>query len=194
VAGYHTEYSGMKFAMFFLAEYANMITASALIATLFFGGWDVPFTTWDNTAPWSVWKTLATFAAFAAKTGFFLFVYIWVRWTVPRFRYDQLMSLGWKFMLPLALAYVVVIAAATLGLDALGVARGSLVYTLALFGLNVVLLVLVFVVLDRGRLISPASARAREDEVRRLRGLARERVAERFGRRPPALASDTAGD
>jgi NADH-quinone oxidoreductase subunit H len=194
VAGYHTEYSGMKFAMFFLAEYANMITASALIATLFFGGWDVPFTTWDNTAPWSVWKTLATFAAFAAKTGFFLFVYIWVRWTVPRFRYDQLMSLGWKFMLPLALAYVVVIAAATLGLDALGVARGSLVYTLALFGLNVVLLVLVFVVLDRGRLISPASARAREDEVRRLRGLARERVAERFGRRPAALASDAAGD
>jgi NADH-quinone oxidoreductase subunit H len=194
VAGYHTEYSGMKFAMFFLAEYANMITASALIATLFFGGWDVPFTTWDNTAPWSVWKTLATFAAFAAKTGFFLFFYIWVRWTVPRFRYDQLMSLGWKFMLPLTLAYVVVIAAATLGLDALGVARGSLVYTLALLGLNVVLLGLVFVLLDRGRLISPASARAREDEVRRLRGMARERVAERLGRGPAALASDAAGD
>ena len=194
VAGYHTEYSGMKFAMFFLAEYANMITASALIATLFFGGWDVPFTTWDNTAPWSVWKTLATFAAFAAKTGFFLFFYIWVRWTVPRFRYDQLMSLGWKFMLPLTLAYVVVIAATTLGLDALGVARGSLVYTLALLGLNVVLLGLVFVLLDRGRLISPASARAREDEVRRLRGMARERVAERLGRGPAALASDAAGD
>ncbi len=189
VAGYHTEYSGMKFALFFIAEYANMITASALIATLFFGGWDVPFTTWDNTAPWSVWKTLATFAAFAAKTGFFLFFYIWVRWTIPRFRYDQLMSLGWKFMLPLALAYVVVIASATLGLDALGLARGTLPYTLALVALNAVLLVLVFVLLDRGRLISPASARARESEVRRLRALARARVA-----RTGALASDGAGD
>jgi NADH-quinone oxidoreductase subunit H len=181
----------MKFAMFFLAEYANMITASALIATLFFGGWDVPFTTWDNVAPWSVWKTLATFAAFVAKTGFFLFFYIWVRWTLPRFRYDQLMSLGWKVMLPLALAYVVVIAAATLGLDVLGFARGSLPYTLALVGLNVVLLVLVFVLLDRGRLISPASARARESEVRRLRALARARIA-RTG--AGALASDAAGD
>ncbi len=189
VAGYHTEYSGMKFALFFIAEYANMITASALIATLFFGGWDVPFTTWDNTAPWSVAKTLATFAAFAAKTGFFLFFYIWVRWTLPRFRYDQLMSLGWKFMLPLALAYVVVIASATLALDALGVPRGTLPYTLALAALNVVLLVLVFVLLDRGRLISPASARAREGEVRRLRALARARVARAGG-----LASDAAGD
>jgi NADH-quinone oxidoreductase subunit H len=194
IAGYHTEYSGMKFAMFFLAEYANMITASALIATLFLGGWDVPFTTWDNVAPWSVWKTLATFAMFAAKTGFFLFVYIWVRWTVPRFRYDQLMSLGWKFMLPLTLAYVVIIATVTLLLDVLGVARGSLPYTLALLALNIVLLGLVFVLLDRGRLISPASARARESEVQRLRALARARVARARGGRSGALASDVAGD
>jgi NADH-quinone oxidoreductase subunit H len=193
VAGYHTEYSGMKFAMFFLAEYANMITASALIATLFFGGWDVPFTTWDNVPPWTVLKTLVTFAAFALKTGLFLFIYIWVRWTVPRFRYDQLMSLGWKFMLPLALAYVVVVASATLGLDALGVARGSLVYTLALFAMNAVLLVLVFFLLDRGRLISPASARAREDEVRRLRAVARARVA-RAGGDVGAFAAEPAGD
>ena len=194
VAGYHTEYSGMKFAMFFLAEYANMITASALIATLFFGGWDVPFTTWDNVAPWSVWKTLATFVMFALKTGVFLFVYIWVRWTLPRFRYDQLMSLGWKFMLPLALSYVVVVASATLGLDALGVPRGSLVYTLAMLAMNVVLLVLVFVLLDRGRLISPTSARARESEVRRLRAMARARLEQAGGARPRALASDAAGD
>jgi NADH-quinone oxidoreductase subunit H len=132
VAGYHTEYSGMKFAMFFLAEYANMITASAFIVTLFFGGWDIPGTTWDNLPPYTVAKTLLTFLAFAAKVGFFLFFYIWIRWTLPRFRYDQLMSLGWKVMLPLALTYVVIVAAATLGLDALGVARGSWTYTLSL--------------------------------------------------------------
>jgi NADH-quinone oxidoreductase subunit H len=190
VAGYHTEYSGMKFALFFLAEYANMITASALMATLFLGGWDVPFTTWDNVPPWTVLKTLVTFVAFAAKTGFFLFFYIWVRWTVPRFRYDQLMALGWKFMLPLALAYVVIIAAATLGLDALGLARGTAPYTLSLLALNAVLVVLVFVLLDRGRLLSPASARAREDEVRRLRGLARARLRAQG----VALQPETAGD
>ena len=193
VAGYHTEYSGMKFAMFFLAEYANMITASAFIVTLFFGGWDIPFTTWDNLPPYSWVKTLLTFGAFAAKVGFFLFFYIWIRWTVPRFRYDQLMSLGWKVMLPLALSYVVVVAAATLGLDALGVARGSWAYTLALLGMNAVLLVLVFVGLDRGRLVSPASARAQDAQVRRLRAVARARLQAR-GLDASALATDAAGD
>src|SRR5690349_19210180 len=69
VAGYHTEYSGMMFALFFIAEYANMITVSALTATLFFGGWDIPFTQWDNLAPWTVLKTVLTFVAFAAKVG-----------------------------------------------------------------------------------------------------------------------------
>lgn len=198
VAGYHTEYSGMKFAMFFLAEYANMITASAFIVTLFFGGWDIPGTTWDNVPPYTVLKTLLTFGAFATKTLIFLFIYIWVRWTLPRFRYDQLMSLGWKVMLPLALAYVVVVASATLGLDALGVARGSWGYTLALLGMNVVLLALVFVGLDRGRLISPASARAQDAQVRRLRAVARARLTARgldaSALGDPALASDTPGD
>jgi NADH-quinone oxidoreductase subunit H len=171
VAGYHTEYSGMGYAMFPLAEYAAMITASGLIVTLFFGGWDIPFTTWDNVRPWSVWKTLATFASFGAKVLFFLFTYIWVRWTVPRFRYDQLMSLGWKVMLPLALAYIVLIAGATLALDYAGVARGP-VFGAILFALNVVLLVALFFGLDRGRLVSPASARVRATEVTRLRGIA----------------------
>jgi NADH-quinone oxidoreductase subunit H len=168
VAGYHTEYSGMGFAMFFIAEYSAMITASALITTLFFGGWDIPLTSWDNVAPWSGLKTLATFVSFFTKVLFFLFLYIWIRWTVPRFRYDQLMSLGWKVMLPLALAYIVIVAAATLGLDAAGVARGPL-YGAILFGMNVVLLIALFVGLDRGRMVSPASARAREVEVERLR-------------------------
>src|SRR5437762_6580583 len=102
----------MRFSMFYVAEYSNLVTASALMTTLFFGGWDIPFTTWDNTAPWTLLKTLATVTMFGAKVGFFLFLYIWVRWTLPRFRYDQLMALGWKVMLPLALVYLSVIASA----------------------------------------------------------------------------------
>src|SRR5690349_1383441 len=104
IAGYHAEYSAMKFSLFFIAEYGNMITTSALMATLFFGGWDIPGT-WD-TPPWTWVKTLATLIVFAMKTSFFIFLYMWIRWTLPRFRYDQLMSLGWKVMLPLALAYI----------------------------------------------------------------------------------------
>jgi len=172
VAGYHTEYSGMKFSMFFIAEYANMVTASALMATLFFGGWDIPFTLWDNTPPWSGLKTLVTLLAFGAKVIFFLFFFMWIRWTLPRFRYDQLMSLGWRFMLPLALAYIVVIASVTLALDAAGIGRGAM-FGLILFGVNIVLCVLVFFFLDRGRIISPASARARADELARLRAVGR---------------------
>ncbi len=103
VAGYHAEYSSMKFAMFFMAEYAHMITASALIATLFFGGWHLPgVDPKDASFALSLLKVLV----FAAKTAFFLFLFIWVRWTVPRFRYDQVMRLGWKYLLPLALLNV----------------------------------------------------------------------------------------
>ena len=100
VGGYHTEYSSMKFAMFFMAEYANMITAAALTVTLFFGGWDVPFV---NEAALGLWGAMLSVTSFILKMGFFLFLFIWVRWTFPRFRYDQLMKLGWKVMLPLAL-------------------------------------------------------------------------------------------
>ena len=100
VGGYHTEYSSMKFAMFFMAEYANMITAAALTVTLFFGGWDVPFV---NEATLGMWGAMLSVTSFILKMGFFLFLFIWVRWTFPRFRYDQLMKLGWKVMLPLAL-------------------------------------------------------------------------------------------
>jgi NADH-quinone oxidoreductase subunit H len=168
VAGYHTEYSGMKFSMFFIAEYANMATASGLTATLFFGGWDIPFTQWDNVGPYSVLKTLATMVMFAIKTGFFLFVFMWVRWTVPRFRYDQLMSLGWSVMLPIALGYIVVVAAATLGLDMLGVARGPM-FSMALLGMNIVIIAGLLAWLDKGKLISPASARVGPTDLERLR-------------------------
>ncbi len=101
VAGYHTEYSSMKFAMFFMAEYANMVTASALMVTLFFGGWQVPGISSLSLPPLAV--SLVQVAAFFLKVAFFLFLYVWVRWTLPRFRFDQLMDLGWKAMLPLAL-------------------------------------------------------------------------------------------
>src|SRR5256714_2046743 len=114
IAGYHTEYSAMKFSMFYIAEYSNMVTASALMATLFFGGWDIPFTTWDSTGDPSVLKTLLTVAAFGFKTVVFLFTHIWVRWTLPRFRYAQLMALGWKVLLPLSLIYVTVLAGGVL--------------------------------------------------------------------------------
>ncbi len=188
VAGYHTEYSGMKFSMFFIAEYANMATVSGLTATLFFGGWDIPFTQWDNGGSYSVLKTLATMSMFAIKTGFFLFVFMWVRWTVPRFRYDQLMSLGWSVMLPIALGYIVVIAAATLGLDMLGVARGPM-FSLALLGMNIVIIAVLLAWLDKGKLISPSSARVGPTDLERLRArgldLSRRQLA---AQRPPLSA------
>jgi NADH-quinone oxidoreductase subunit H len=110
VAGYHTEYSAMKFAMFFMAEYTNMITVACLATLLFFGGWHSPFgeQAWlqAHGAPELVLALLPLFW-FAAKVVVFLFIYIWVRGTLPRFRYDQLMAFGWKFLLPLAIVNLI---------------------------------------------------------------------------------------
>jgi len=107
VGGYHTEYSSIKFAMFFMAEYANMITAAALTVTLFFGGWDFPLV---DESSLGILGTVLSVCSFILKMGFFLFLFIWVRWTFPRFRYDQLMKLGWKVMLPLALFNIFITA------------------------------------------------------------------------------------
>ena len=154
IAGYHTEYSSMKFSMFYIAEYSNMVTASALMATLFFGGWDIPFTSWDSTGDPSLVKTLATLAVFGLKTFVFLFTYIWVRWTLPRFRYDQLMALGWKVLLPLVLLYITLLAVAIwfvrirLGWDY----GPGMAWVLG--GLNLVLLIVLAWWLDRGRIVS----------------------------------------
>lgn len=105
VAGYHTEYSSMKFAMFFMAEYMHMIVGSAVTVTLFLGGWH--FFGLENIGG-PVWSGIISFGIFFVKTGIFLFVFIWVRWTLPRFRYDQLMNFGWKFLLPVTLTSIVV--------------------------------------------------------------------------------------
>jgi len=168
VAGYHTEYSSMKFSMFFIAEYANMLTASGLMATLFLGGWDIPFTSWDNTGDPSILKTILTLMSFVLKAGFFLFFYMWIRWTLPRFRYDQLMSLGWRFLLPVSLCYIVLIASVLLAFQAAGLTSGA-AQTGVLFVINVVVLLLIFVLFDRGRLISPTTSRMADSELRRMR-------------------------
>jgi len=155
VAGYHTEYSSFKFSMFFIAEYANLMTFCAMLATLFFGGWDVPFTRWDETP--GLAQTVVTGLAMAAKVFVGIFVVMWVRWTLPRFRYDQLMALGWKFMLPLALCYVVVMTLAIVAVERLLPGMSARIHQLALFGVNLALAWLVFFLLDRGAIVAGAS-------------------------------------
>jgi NADH-quinone oxidoreductase subunit H len=106
VGGYHTEYSSMKFALFFLGEYAAMIAVSSLMVVLFFGGWTLPFFGLDQMAD-SIGMGILHILIFIGKMLFFMVVFIWVRWMIPRFRYDQLMDLGWKRVLPVALANIV---------------------------------------------------------------------------------------
>jgi len=106
VAGYHTEYSAMKFAMFFMAEYANMITVACVASVMFLGGWSGPALHFLPTAV----QAFLPLIYFSAKIFFFLFLYIWIRGTLPRFRYDQLMAFGWKVLFPAALANVIVTA------------------------------------------------------------------------------------
>jgi len=159
VAGYHAEYSSMKFSMFFIAEYANVTTICMMVATLFFGGWDIPFTSWDEQG--GVLQTLATFLVFVLKTGFWVFFVMWIRWTLPRFRYDQLMALGWKFLMPLALAYIVVIAVTLWGLDTALPDGSPVLKSSVLALLNVVLGAVVFFGLDRGTLLGRPSGPGR---------------------------------
>jgi NADH-quinone oxidoreductase subunit H len=106
VAGYHTEYSSMKFALFFMSEYMAMATMSALVTTLFLGGWDIPWYTEPAT-----WIGFAlSVLSFVTKVSIILFIFVWVRWTIPRLKYDLLMKLGWKVFLPMAIVNVVIVA------------------------------------------------------------------------------------
>ncbi len=157
ITGYHTEYSAMKFSMFFIAEYANMVTVSAMVSVLFLGGWDIPFTHWDEQP--GLLQTVATGGMMFLKTFFWLFFFMWIRWTLPRFRYDQLMALGWKVLMPIGLAYVMLVATALWALDALGVAgwTGRLA---VLTGINLALGYVIFVLLDRGLVIRGARDRS----------------------------------
>ena len=107
--GYNIEYSSMKFALFFMGEYANMILASAMMVTLFFGGWNLPLFGLDQPAT-TLLAGLAHIGVFLVKLFAFMVMFVWVRWMVPRFRYDQLMDLGWRRFIPLALANIVVTA------------------------------------------------------------------------------------
>lgn len=108
VGGYHTEYSSMKFALFFLAEYANMIVASAVITTLYLGGWQFPYLQTFGLP--ALVTSILQVLVFCAKVTFMVLFFIWVRWSLPRFRYDQLMNLGWKVMLPLSILNIIVTA------------------------------------------------------------------------------------
>lgn len=157
VAGYHAEYSAMKFSLFMIGEYAHIVTIAAMIATLFFGGWDIPFTTWDEQG--GVAQTLATHVAFFLKMFFWIFFVMWIRWTLPRFRYDQLMALGWKVMLPLALGYIMVTATAIYLIQLVLPGASARTQGAILFGLNLVIGWVVFFVIDRGRVVRGVHAR-----------------------------------
>lgn len=113
IAGFHTEYGSAKFAAFFLSEYVSMFSLSLICSVLFFGGWQIPFVSHSLltqlTGSYNIAVLMGTVTLFI-KAAFFMWLFVWVRWTLPRFRYDQLMGLGWKFLLPLSLANIVVTA------------------------------------------------------------------------------------
>ena len=109
VAGYNTEYSSIRFALFFMGEYANIIAGAAMMVTLFFGGWSLPWFGLDHAAT-SIGMGIAHIFIFLGKMLIFLLIVIWVRWMFPRFRYDQLMDLGWRRFIPVALANILAVA------------------------------------------------------------------------------------
>ncbi len=116
VGGYHTEYSALKFGMFFLAEYAHMITSSAFIAVLFLGGWHFPWLSWTQPEATQWYAVLTKIAVLAGKIAAFLFLVMWIRWTIPRFRFDQLMRLAWQGLIPVMLTvFVLTVALLYLG-------------------------------------------------------------------------------
>jgi NADH-quinone oxidoreductase subunit H len=112
IGGYHTEYSSMKLGFYLFSEYINMFVASAMISTLYFGGYNFPFV--DQLGLSHNWLTLLGVVIFFAKIAFFGFLFMWIRWTLPRFRYDQLMSFGWKMLLPWAILNIIITGVVTL--------------------------------------------------------------------------------
>jgi NADH-quinone oxidoreductase subunit H len=173
VAGYHSEYSAMKFSMFFIAEYANIVTVAAMVTTIFFGGWDIPFVAIGTAKPWAVVSlapglvaTVITGLVFFLKVMFWIFFVMWIRWTLPRFRYDQLMALGWKFMTPVSLGYIMLVCVVLYVAELVGV-RGTLPLHLVLTATSTACAAVLFLAVDRGLVITgSASRRARRAGVR----------------------------
>lgn len=168
VGGYHTEYSSMKFGLFFLGEYAHLVTTACLVAVFFLGGWDIPFWSGDNirvladgtvvgNPAW--WITILTGLMFLAKVLLLVLVFMWIRWTLPRFRYDQLMNLGWKVFLPLLMVYIMAMALLVYGLDTAGLTTGP-VYALVLAGVNLLLMIVLVFAVDRGLLVRGGAYRS----------------------------------
>ena len=108
IGGYHTEYSSMKLGFYLFAEYINMFVSSAVMAALYWGGYNYPGMDWVATHAGTTWAPLIGTGVFFAKICAFIFFFMWVRWTIPRFRYDQLMNLGWKGLIPLAIANIII--------------------------------------------------------------------------------------
>ena len=149
VGGFHTEYSSLKFALFFLAEYVNMVTVSAMATTLFLGGWQCP---WPLSCPQRATAGCSSLA-FLGQDLLFLFVFIWLRGTLPRFRYDQFMRLGWKVLVPLSLVWILVVFALRTYRT---VGSGDVTVVLLTLGIVVVaVLVVAFLVPDRQRPEAP---------------------------------------
>ena len=158
VGGYHTEYSSMKFALFFLAEYGSMITGSAIMVALFFGGWHLPWLdlVWYH-GPQPIvsgWiGMLVKFAVYWGKVTAFLFFYMWVRWTLPRFRFDQLMNLAWRGMIPIALAGLLLTATVVYFERAAGLTHARI----WILGANLLLFAIVLAILSPVRRGRPTS-------------------------------------
>ena len=165
VAGFHTEYSSLKFALFFLAEYINMVTVSALATTLFLGGWQAPWPISainDGMFNQSWWGLLW----FLSKVAMFLFMFIWLRGTLPRFRYDQFMKFGWKVLIPAALAWIIVVASFRALRDELP--ANALTISAIVIGTLIVVFAASFLVenrRDRSRADEQAQAEAEEAEL-----------------------------
>ncbi|MDH3958528.1 MAG: NADH-quinone oxidoreductase subunit H, partial [Actinomycetota bacterium] len=165
VAGFHTEYSSLKFALFFLAEYINMVTVSALATTLFLGGWQAPWPISainDGMFNQSWWGLLW----FLSKVAMFLFMFIWLRGTLPRFRYDQFMKFGWKVLIPAALAWIIVVASFRALRDELP--ANALTISAIVIGTLIIVFAASFLVenrRDRSRADEQAQAEAEEAEL-----------------------------